>query len=283
MKFLELFGAIFLLALHGCAQPPSAGSQKEPAQESASSEDLPGADAISTFKLVGHTESGRKKWQVEGETADLSSETVHLSPVTATSFGQDQVHLTAARGQFDRETQDVHLDGDVVLTTSDQGRLTTETLDWKAQQEMALTSDWVTVTRPGMKVVGLGAVGLPQLKKVRLREQVTVTLEGGADGLTQVTCDGPMEVDYGRSKARFWNRVRVADAKGTIESKRLDVTFHPETHQIEKATFWGEVKIRHEGETADADKTHYWPAEGRIRLSGHPKVVMLPKEETVVP
>lgn len=269
-----MFWVISLLAVSGCGGGPSPAKQS-PATGRV---DLPQEDAISTFTLVGHHEDGRKKWQVQGETADLLSEMVHLSPVAATSFGEVEVHLTSRRGRFHKGTQDVHLEGDVVVTTSDGGRLTTEQLDWTAQQETATTSEWVTLTRQGLKAVGLGGVGYPELKRVRLEKQVTVTLEGD-NGVTHVTCDGPMEVDYGRNLARFWKNVRVEDAKGVIESDRLDANFDPKTHQLEKATFWGQVRIRQGRQVAHANRANYWQAEGRLRLSGHPKVVMLPEEE----
>ena len=261
--------AFLLLFLGGCGRDSSAPKEK-PVQRA----DLPKADAISTFTLVGHSESGRKKWKIEGETADLLSDRVDLSPVVATSFGEIEVHLTSEKGQFHKMTEDVHLEGNVVVTTSDEGRLTTETLDWTAKEETATTPDWVTVTRPGIKAVGLGGIGFPSLKKVRLEEQVTVTLEG-ENGKTVVTCDGPMEVDYGKHLVRFWENVRVEDAKGVVESDRLDVNLNQLTNQIEKATFWGNVKIQQDGQIAYAKRANYWQAEGRMRLSGNPRIVMV--------
>jgi LPS export ABC transporter protein LptC len=267
--------AALLLFLGGCGGDSSASKQQEQPIQKA---ELPEADAISTFMLVGHTETGRKKWQIEGETADLLNDRVDLSPVTATSFGEIEVHLTSEKGRFHKTTEDVHLEGNVVVTTSDEGKLTTETLDWTAKEETATTADWVTVTRPGITVVGLGGIGFPNLKKVRLDKQVTVTL-AGEGGQTVVTCDGPMEVDYGKHLARFWENVRVEDAKGVVESDRLDVNLDQLTNQIEKATFWGNVKIQQEGQVAYAKRANYWQAEGRMRLSGNPKIVMAPSEE----
>ncbi len=247
-------------------------------REVAKTAEAPAAsDSISTFTLVGHTETGRKKWEVQGETADLLGETVHLSPVRAVSFGQVDVRLTAKKGQFHKISQDVHLEKDVVVTTSDGARLTTDTLDWVAEREMGKTPDWVTVTRPGMTVVGKAGIGYPKLKRVRLEREVTVTIQGQT-GLTRVTCDGPMEVDYGRRKARFWRNVRVEDDKGHILSDRLDVVLDPEVNQIAKATFWGHVRIHRKDQLATANRANYWKDTGRMRLIGHPKLAMLPKE-----
>lgn len=250
-------------------------------------------DVVSVFTLVGHTETGRKKWEVRGETADLLAETVQLSPVEAFSYGNTMLHLTAQKGLFHRLSQDVYLEKDVVVTTSDGARITTDTFDWKAKTEMGATQDKVTMTRPGMVVVGRGAVGYPKLRRVRLEKQVTVTLEGqegkeakegkevARGGVTVITCDGPMEVDSRRSKARFWRNVRVKDAKGSIRSDRMDVTLEPGTNRMKRATFWGNVQIHHENQMSTSRRAIYWPRPGRTILAGHPRLVMLTEEERV--
>ena len=149
-------------------------------------------DVISTFTLVGHAEDGRKKWEIQGDTADLLTETVSLSPVSARSFGEIEVRLTAQHGNYHKNNQEVHLTRDVVVTTSDGARLTTEKLDWAGQKDTAYAPDWVTVTRPGMTLVGLGGTGYPKLKRIRIERQVTLRLQeqkGMPSGMTVVTCE----------------------------------------------------------------------------------------------
>ena len=252
-----------------------------PATGSAGVPGRPVADVVSTFTLVGHTESGRKKWEVRGQTADLLADTVHLSPVSAKSFGKVEVHLTADRGQFNKANQDVHLQDNVVAVTSDGARLVTDSLDWVQTSETGTTRDPVTVTRPGMKAVGLGGVGRPKLKKVRLERDVTVTLEG-QDGVTVITCDGPMEVDYGRHRARFFRNVLVRDAKGFVQADRMDVTLDSVTSRMEKATFWGHVEIHHGSEVAHSNRAEYWQPRGHVRLVGHPRLVMFTENERFI-
>ncbi len=247
---------------------------------SASSQAVNQGDAISTFTLVGHDETGRKKWDVRGQSADILSETVHLSPVAATSYGQVRVNLTADKGEYQKSSQDVYLRKHVVVTTSDGVRLTTNSLRWLAKQETSTTPDWVKVTRAGMTVTGRGAKGFPNRKFVRLQRKVRLILNGDK-GRTVVTCEGPMEVDYGRRKARFWLNVRVRDAKGTIQADRMDVTLTPQTNQIEKAAFWGHVKINHGPQMAFANRANYWQPQGRTSLIGHPKLVMVREKESL--
>lgn len=235
-------------------------------------------EVISTVTLVGHTESGRKKWEVRGDTADLSAATVALSPVAATSFGERETHLTAKRGNLDRETENVHLEGDVVVTTSDGMKMTTDTLDWESKSEIGATPDWVAVSQPGMTVVGLGGKGYQKIHRLRLEREVTVVMEG-KEGATVVTCDGPMHVDTKRRKARFWKNVRVQDTKGIIRSDRMDVTFNTQTNQMEKAAFFGHVQIQQDDKRAFAHRADYHQPKGETALMGHARMVMLASEQ----
>ncbi|MBI3318958.1 MAG: LPS export ABC transporter periplasmic protein LptC [Candidatus Omnitrophica bacterium] len=259
--------------LGGCQKvPPQAKTSVSGVQEAAE------RDVISTFTLVGHSENGRRKWKVEGETADLMAETVELSPVRATTFGQIEMNLTAKKGWFHKPTRDIRLREDVVVTTSDGAWLTANSFNWKAQEETGTTDDWVTMTRPGMKVVGQAGVVYPKLKRLRLLKQVTVTLLG-EKGKTLVTCEGPMEVDYHHHKARFWRNVIVEDSKGTIRSDRMDVALEPNTHQLTRASFYGHVQIHQENRVATSHRANYWQPLGKTMLTGHPRLLMASSRE----
>lgn len=269
-------GVVFcLLFMSGCGRVSSDGQTLPESKLPASSSQ---AEVISTVTLVGHTESGRKKWEVQGDTADLSAQTVQLSPVAATSFGQRQIHLTAQHGQLNRETEDVHLEGDVVITTSDGMKMTTDSLDWDSKKETGTTPDWVSVSQLGMTAVGLGGKGYQKIHQARLERKVTVVLEG-KEGATVITCDGPMDVDYQRRKARFWKNVRVRDVKGLIQSDRMDVGFSQGTNQLEKAVFLGHVQIHQENKVAFAHRANYRQSKGETALYGHTRLVMASPEE----
>lgn len=266
---VALLAVCALPGLSSCSKAPKAVTPAATTSQS---------DLVSTFTLVGHADNGRKKWEIQGETADLMAQVVHLSPVKAKAFGQTEITLTARDGWFHRESQDVELKTDVVVTTSDGAKLTTETFHWTGTRQTGKTSDWVTVTQPGMRVVGKGGFTHPKFKRVRLEREVTVTLTDRT-GETVITCDGPMEVDYGRSKARFWRGVLVKDQKGTIRSDRMDVTLDPKTKQLDKASFFGHVTIHHENQSGFSHRANYWQSPGRTQLIGHPKLVMLPEDE----
>ncbi len=269
-QMVLISGILVSLGIGGCSKSSPSGNR--------ASVGGPQGDAISSFTLVGHTETGRKKWEIRGQSADILAQTVHLSPVAATAFGEIRVDLAAQHGQYQKGTQDVELEKDVVVTTTDGARLTTDSFIWLAQREMGTTPAWVTVTRPGIKIVGRGGICFPKIKRVRLEREITVTLQG-EHGQTVVTCDGPMEVDYGRRKARFWRNVLVRDPKGEIRSDRMDVTLEPGKNEMQKAIFWGHVRINQEGRVAHANRANYWQPLGRTSLVGHPKLVMVPDND----
>lgn len=272
---IRVKGAVCLLLLaflSGCAKkasplPPTGGP-------------VAVNDAVSVFTLVGHTETGRKKWEIQGETADLLGEIVQLSPVTAKSFGKTDVQLTAKQGRYHKITQDIYLKKDVVVTTSDGIQLNTDSLKWVARQEFGRTLDPVRVTQSGMTVTGLGGIAFPKLKRVRVERKVVVALEG-KEGMTVVTCDGPMEVDYAKRKARFWRNVWVRDSKGFIRSDRMDVVLEPKENHIQEARFWGHVRIDRENQKATAQRAHYWGDPKRTRLMGHTRMVVLAEKQEV--
>jgi LPS export ABC transporter protein LptC len=268
--------AFSLFLLGGCAK------ETKPQAISPQASEGPQPQVISTFTLVGNTPTGRKKWEVQGQTANLIGDVVDLSPVEAKSFGQVEVILTAKRGWFHRNNRNIELEGDVVALTSDGARLVTDTFQWKGDRQTGRTEDWVTVTRPGMTVFGKGGVTFPKMKRVHLAQEVTVTLwQEGKEGKTLITCDGPMEVDYGRNKARFWRNVHVRDAKGTLRSDRMDVRFNRSKSQLLEVHCWGHVEIADdEGKkNAFSDRAHSWRTIGKTLLFGHPKLAMVSESE----
>lgn len=274
MKAKGVWVIFCLLFMSGCGRLLS-GKQ---AIEENPPAGLDQAEVISTVTLEGHTPTGRKKWQVQGETANLSEETVHLSPVEAISFGERETRLTAQHGILNRQTEEIHLEGDVVVTTSDGMKMTTDSLDWDSKKEIGTTPDWVSVGQPGMTVVGLGGKGYQRIHRMRLEKDVTVVMEGKA-GATVITCKGPLEVDYRRRKARFWKDVQVRDVKGLIQSDRMDVAFDQQTHQLEKAIFLGHVQIHRDDKVAFAHRADYEQPKGQTALYGHTRLVMVSTEE----
>ena len=248
------------------ASSPAASEEAAPAKQ----------DEIQAFNLASFTDEGQKRWEVLGRTAHLTNAIIELVDVTATAYGEEaNVTLTAREGTFDRENQHVELRQDVKAVTTEGTTLTTQTLNWDAEQQLASTTDWATVQRDAITVQGQGATGSPALKTVRFQEQVQVDVQPA----TQITCRGPLEVDYERNRARFWRDVHVRDPRGEIWADRMDVRLDPKTRQLTEVQCWGHVRIKQQAQMARAHRAIYQQHTGKIMLIGHPRVAFSPGEE----
>jgi LPS export ABC transporter protein LptC len=148
-----------------------AAAKKETTVESAD-------EKVTTFSLVGYSETGDKKWQVEGQSANIMEKKVDLSKVVAKIFGQDtQMTVWADRGSLNRSTNDVHLEQNVLAKTNDGAQLITDYIDYSSVNSSMNTEAPVYVERGTLKTNSIGASGQPNLKKVQFKKDVTVTID----------------------------------------------------------------------------------------------------------
>ncbi|OGX40657.1 MAG: LPS export ABC transporter periplasmic protein LptC [Omnitrophica WOR_2 bacterium RIFCSPHIGHO2_02_FULL_68_15] len=266
---IRLFVVLVMVELWGCSRPKPPPPPPPPAEET-----TPG-DAIQAFNLASYDDDGRKRWEVLGQTADVQDQTIHLTDITATAYHpKTTVVLTADEGTFDRERQSVHLERDVKAVTTEGTTLTTPSLDWDAERQIASTEQRAVVAREGLTVQGEGATAAPQLKSVRFQRDVQVDLQPA----TTITCEGPLEVDYARHRARFWRRVHVRDPRGDIWADRMDVWMDPKTRQLTQAQCWGHVTIQQASQRARARRATYHAPTGKMQLIGHPVVTFYPEQ-----
>ena len=223
------------------------------------------------FSLSG-TEEGRKKWDIEGESADLlSSELVELSNITGKTYNKEKViTITADSGTLDRKSNDVKLRSNVVAVTDDGARLTTDKLNWNAQKEEVWTKDIVKVERDNIKVKGAGIEGHPNLEKVKFTRDVTIDIAPS----TIITCDGALEIDYKQSVAYLNDNVEVIDERGQLKADKACVYFDKERKEIKKVIAEGNVSIERDENITYSHKAIYYADEARIVLEGRPKLMI---------
>lgn len=267
----------------GCAKkeialPPPSEQEEESAQE-----DLEGSEGrIMTFSLSGFTETGEKKWEIEGESADIMSDKVVLENIKVSTYSEGtHVTLTAKKGYFDKLTNDVHLEEDVVVTTDEGARLTTDYLDWQSEGETISSQARAFVERENITISGVGIHAMPSLKEARMNRDVTVRItslhstgSGKDPSVTIITSVGPLEIDYEKQIAIFHDSVKVSDERGNIFSDRMDVYLDPKEEGITKVVALGNVRILREGNTTYSQKAVYESKEGKLTLSGRPRLVI---------
>lgn len=268
---IHLIVMLLAVGLTGCGRP---APPAPPAPSAAEGSAGPGVnEQVQAFNLASYADDGQKRWEILGTTADMTDSTIHLTDLTATTYGRKaSVVLTAKEGTFDRERQFVHLHQDVKAVTTEGTTLTTPSLDWDAERQMGSTEEWATVRRSQMTVQGQGASAAPQLKRVRFQRQVRVDLPPA----TTITCTGPLEVDYERTQARFWRQVHVQDPRGDIWADRLDAWMDPTSQQLTRVQCWGHVTIQQASQVAHARRADYQARRGTIVLIGHPTVTYYP-------
>jgi LPS export ABC transporter protein LptC len=258
---------------------------------------------MSDFSLSGTSAKGKQKWDITGESADIESDVIKLNRIESNLYqGTESVKLTAEKGNFDRQEGQVHLEKDVVITTSSGAKLTTDSLDWDRKNEMVSTKAPVNIERQDMTITGQGAKGYPDLNKVDLEKDVHVKIENAlneTEGELKeknkiiIECDGPLQVDYKKNTAVFNNNVKVQTPDALIESDIMEVYFHTQdtekvkddadsaelaSSRIEKIVARGNVKITRDENMSYSEEAVYAASDRRITLSGRPKLVIYSTE-----
>ena len=133
---------------------------------------------MSDFSLSGFGDKGVKAWDVRGKSADIGTEVIKLNRIVSNFYGeQETVQLTARTGSFNRREGSIHLQDDVVVTTSSGARLETDVLDWDRKRQLVKTDRQVNVYKGSMTATGRGAKGFPDLNKFDLDKDVKVVID----------------------------------------------------------------------------------------------------------
>lgn len=266
---------------------------------------------INDFNLVGYGEKGKKSWDLAGKTANIFTDVVKLQDVEGNLYGKEEdVNLLADKGDFNKKDGKIHLEDNVVITTTSGMRLTTDSLDYDRKNQLMSTPDIVNIERENLTAVARGAHGEPSLKKVALQEDVRLDIvpaglkDEPLDSKKEkiiITCDGPLEIDYEKNIAEFNKNVKVDRDNSQIYSDKMVVYFIPGakktegaqadgaekdtgaglmTSSIDKIFARGNVKVVRGENTSYSDEAIYNAGESKIILQGRPKLILYSTEET---
>ncbi len=283
-KLVLTFGFIFLAYTHLLAVEVNL-SAKESDQR------------IGDFSLSGFGDKGKKSWDLAGKSADIFNDTVKLKKVVGNNYAQnDIVNLTADNGDFNKKSGVVHLQDNVVITTSSGTKLTTDTLDWDRKQQIVSTLEEVNLTRQDMNLSGQGAQGHTGLKQVMLEKNVRLDIQAQDSQVNKkekimITCDGPLDVDYEKNIAIFNNNVKVEKSDLIIYSDRMQVYFTPKqqnnasvqgaaviSSSLNKITALGNVRIIRGENISYSQKAIYTAVDKKITLTGKPQIIIYQTE-----
>jgi len=246
---------------------------------------------IGDFSLSGYGEKGKKSWDLAGKSADIFNEVVKLKEVVGNHYAdKDSINLTADNGDFNKKSGVVHLEDNVVITTSSGSKLTTNSLDWDRKKQIVSTLDKINLQRSDMLLTGVGARGQTELKQVALEKDVRLDIEPqnkqkGKKEKIMIICDGPLEVDYEKNIAIFNNNVKVETPDLTMYSDKMQVYFTPKqegpkkneasavmSSSINKIVAQGNVRILRGENTSFSQGAVYTALDKRIVLTGRPQI-----------
>ena len=256
---------------------------------------------MDNFSLSGVSDKGKKNWDLQGKSADIGAEVIKLQDIESHMYGENStVKLTADKGDFNRQQGQLHLEKDVVITTSSGATLTTDSLDWNKKNQTVSTDDPVNIEKQDIRITGQGARGRTDLNKVNLEKDVRVRIGQQANpvqkdgqartpsqGPITIKCEGPMEVDYQANIAVFNKNVVAKTADCDLQSDVMVIQFakaagaaHPAAGddtkglKIDRITAKGNVVIRRGDNVSYCDEAVYTASDRRISLSGSPKLVI---------
>lgn len=252
---------------------------------------------VGDFMLSGSGDKGKKAWDLAGKSADIYNDVVKLKQVVGNNYGdKDTINLTADNGNFNKSSGVVHLENNVVITTSSGSKLTTDSLDWDRKQQIISTLDKVNLARSDMNLSGVGAKGQTALKQVVLEKNVHLNINpsGKQDDKKEkivITCDGPLDVDYEKNIAVFNNNVKVEKPDMTIYSDKMQVYFTPKQEEakkdqgaqvlsssINKIIASGNVRILRGENISYSQEAVYTALDKKISLTGKPQIIIYQTE-----
>jgi len=257
MNVLKNRKALFLLILivaaqaAGCAKKESVPEVSRDLQNISPEALMEVNQEVYSFRLEGFNKNNEVQWGLEGGSASVVLSKVNIKDLKAVYHGDDMTFTVFAdRAVYDKETQDIELEANIIGKTSDGGELTTTSAKWNAKAEEIVTDAYVTVKRENISCRGKGMITRPRLKRVQFREEVVVLISPDR----KITCDGPFEIDHDENKAIFNNNVKITDKDSDTFTDRLTVYLDPETNQIERIVTEGNVKVVHTGGAEDIGK-----------------------------
>ena len=228
---------------------------------------------VLSFSFTKYTPEGQREIEIEGDSADILSNTVQLMNVMAKAYAEEvPVTVTADRGQYDKKKNKIHLEKNVVATTDDGTRLVTEALDMSPSEHIVETDLPTQVKKDNINVEGTGARAETNLRKVKFQKNVTVIVQNTEDkatGPTTITCDGTLVVDYEKNIAHFKDNVVAQDSRGKLTADTMDVYYNRVSRRVSKIVSAGDVVIENpDGNKTYSDSVIYLADEGRIILGG---------------
>lgn len=182
-----LFAVLALLAGTGCNNVPKTSVM-------GSSGEMPDQE-VTDFVLT-ETDAGRPQWTLYAKwAATYTSRNVVIARDVRVDFfdekGARSSELNAREGEIQQLTRDMTARGNVVLTTTEGTRMTTEELHFGNREQLITSDRLVRVEREGDALEGVGFSSDPGLKHFEFRSRVNATVRSKPGALVEPRKETP--------------------------------------------------------------------------------------------
>ncbi|MDD4956484.1 MAG: LPS export ABC transporter periplasmic protein LptC [Candidatus Omnitrophica bacterium] len=230
---------------------------------------------VVSFKIDGRSPKGAKQWNLEGDSAEIIGDDIHLKSLRAMAFGDTAaVSLSSEKGVYRKDKGEVELIGDVEVISDDGVVLTTDKARWSQEKREITTDSHVDIEKKGFRASGDGGMANSGNKTALLRSNVSVKIEP----FTLVMCDGPLEIDYDKKQAIFHDNVGVEDKDGKLFADMLTVYFDKDTEKISQVVAEGNVRVKKGKSYTISEKAIYTDSTKSAKLLGRPRVIIDPEQ-----
>lgn len=261
---------------------------------------------ILDFNMVSYSKEGEKSWELKGRSADIFSDEVKLKDLEANFYGKENVTLKSKEGIFERQKNFLRLEKDVKLTTETGASLETDSLNYDEKKGVLTSEDKVEIQKEDILIEGNGLEAKPDLKRAIITKDIVVDVQTNPKRKIQISCDGPLKIDYGKRIAIFNKNVKVEDIEGNIISDTMEVYFYPSLSptekdkikaevdisenesdrsnwEIDKIIAKGNVKIVRGENISYSQEAIYDTKEKKVTLIGQPRLIIYSEEEISLP
>jgi LPS export ABC transporter protein LptC len=246
---------------------------KAPSAENTDSRDL--EQKVLTFSIDGRSPKGVQQWHLEGNSAEIIGEDIHLNDLSAVAYSDEAtIKLTSDNGIYHKKQGIVELLGDVKVVSDDGLTLKTDKAQWSQHSKEIFTDAVVHISKDNIKATGTGGMANSDEKKAMLNKNVTVVIEPD----TRVDCDGKLEISSLDNIAVFYDNVIVEDKDGKLLADKLTVNFNPDTKKISEVIAEGNVKVKKGKSYTISEKAIYTDSTKSAKLLGRPRIIIDPEE-----
>ena len=192
---------------------------------------------------------------------------------------EGKIVFQSKKARFDKGK--IIMNDNVKIETEKGVSLETDALLWDKEHDVVQSDKEVNIKKnDGFTVKGRKLKASAGLKKASLKQDVVVTIpaEKGKTDFIMITCDGPLEMDYEKGQAVFYNNVKVSQKDSQLYSDKATMYFDMKNKKLVKIVAEGNVRIIRGKNTSFSQKATFFASNRKIVLEGRPRLVVFPQE-----